>query len=349
MNTCNINKKNILDFDLAELREVVSEYEEKPFRANQLFEWISKGVVDYSEMRNLPKSLIDKLIDSGYYVGLPEIVRSQESRDGTVKCLFRFRDGAEVESVFMKYDYGNSICISSQVGCRMGCSFCASTMDGLERNLTGGEMLGEVLAMRNHTGEDIGHVVVMGMGEPFDNYEELSRFINLIHDPKGYNLGLRNITVSTCGIIPGIRRFAEDFPQVNLAVSLHATNQEMREKTMPVAKKYRYDELMQACREYTEKTSRRITFEYALIDGVNDSAECAEELASNLRGMLSHVNLIPLNEVKGRDYKKAHAENVKRFKELLEKRGVAVTVRRTLGSDIDAACGQLRRNITVQE
>ena len=344
MNTCNINKKNILDFDLAELREVVSEFEEKPFRANQLFEWISKGVVDYSEMRNLPKSLIDKLIDSGYYVGLPEIVRSQESRDGTVKCLFRFRDGAEVESVFMKYDYGNSICISSQVGCRMGCSFCASTMDGFERNLTGGEMLGEVLAMRNHTGEDIGHVVVMGMGEPLDNYDELSKLIRLIHNPKGYNLGLRNITVSTCGIIPGMQKFADDFPQVNLAVSLHAPNQELREKTMPVAKKYTYKDLIQACREYTYKTSRRITFEYALIDGVNDSKNCAEELASNLKGMLAHVNLIPLNEVEGRSYRQASGDNVKRFKDILEKKGVAVTVRRTLGSDIDAACGQLKRN-----
>ncbi|MBQ6623554.1 MAG: radical SAM protein, partial [Mogibacterium sp.] len=212
MNTCNINKKNILDFDLAELREVVSEFEEKPFRANQLFDWISKGVVDYSEMRNLPQSLIEKLVDCGYYLGLPEIISSQQSKDGTIKCLFRFDDGAEVESVFMKYNYGNSICISSQVGCRMGCTFCASTMDGLERNLTGGEMLGEVLAMSNHTGENIGHVVVMGMGEPLDNYDELSRFIKLIHNPKGYNLGLRNITVSTCGIIPAMRNFAEDFP-----------------------------------------------------------------------------------------------------------------------------------------
>ena len=348
MNTCNINKKNILDFDLAELREVVSEFEEKPFRANQLFDWISKGVVDYSEMRNLPQSLIEKLVDCGYYLGLPEIISSQQSKDGTIKCLFRFDDGAEVESVFMKYNYGNSICISSQVGCRMGCTFCASTMDGLERNLTGGEMLGEVLAMSNHTGENIGHVVVMGMGEPLDNYDELSRFIKLIHNPKGYNLGLRNITVSTCGIIPAMRNFAEDFPQVNLAVSLHAPNQELREKTMPVAKKYGYSDLMKACREYTEMTSRRITFEYALIDGVNDSNDCANELALNLKGMLAHVNLIPLNEVEGRAYRQASGDNVKRFKDILEKKGVAVTVRRTLGSDIDAACGQLKRNRRVK-
>ena len=337
-----MDKKNILNYSIKELELLVSDLKQKPFRAKQIFEWLSKGVSSFVEMTNIPASLIAEL-DDNYYIGLPEIAKTQESKDGTVKCLFRFADGAEVESVFMKYSYGNSICISSQVGCRMGCTFCASTMDGLGRNLTGGEMLAEVLAMRNHTGEDIGHIVVMGMGEPFDNYEELSKFINLTHDPRGYNLGLRNITVSTCGIIPMIRRFAEDFPQVNLAVSLHAPNQEMRELTMPVAKKYRYDDLMQVCRKYTEKTSRRITFEYALIDGVNDSEACAGELADNLRGMLAHVNLIPLNEVKGREYKQACADNVKRFRQILEKRGIAVTIRRTLGSDIDAACGQLRR------
>lgn len=226
----------------------------------------------------------------------------------------------------------------------MGCTFCASTMDGLDRSLTGGEMLGQVLAMRNLTGEDIGHVVVMGMGEPFDNYEGLSRFIRLIHDRKGYDLGLRNITVSTCGLVQKIREFAVDFPQVNLAVSLHAPNQELRQRTMPIARKYNYDELMKACREYTELTGRRITFEYAVIDSVNDSPECARELASKLKGWLTHVNLIPLNEVKGREYKTAKGKNVAEFKRILESNGVAVTVRRTLGSDIDAACGQLRRN-----
>ena len=333
---------NILDLSKKELAEAVISLGEKSFRGTQIFEWLSKGVSSFEDMSNISAPLIAKLKED-YYIGIPEIIRSQESKDGTVKCLFRFADGAEVESVFMKYSYGNSICISSQVGCRMGCTFCASTMDGLERNLTGGEMLGEVLAMRNHTGEDIGHVVVMGMGEPLDNYEELSRFINLIHDPKGYNLGLRNITVSTCGLVPQIINFAEDFPQVNLAISLHAPNQELREKTMPVAKKYRYDELLKTCREYTEKTSRRITFEYAVIDGVNDSAKCAEELASKLKGWLTHVNLIPLNEVEGRDYRKASDQNVHRFKDILEKQGVNATIRRTLGSDIDAACGQLRR------
>lgn len=336
--------KNIRDLLPGELEELVTGLGEKKFRAKQIYGWLAKGVTSFEGMPNVPLRLRGALKDAGWSAALPEAVRVQKSKDGTVKCLFRFADGSEIESVFMKYAYGNSICISSQCGCRMGCSFCASTMDGLERSLSGGEMLGQVLAMRELTGEDIGHVVIMGMGEPFDNYEEVVRFIRLINSRDGYDLGLRNITVSTCGLIPGIKRFAEDVPQVNLAVSLHAPNQKLRERTMPVAKRYPYDELMTACREYTEKTGRRITFEYALIDGVNDSVECAQELASRLSGWLSHVNLIPLNEVEGRAYRKAQPDNVRRFKEILERSGVAATVRRTLGSDIDAACGQLRRN-----
>ena len=336
------HRENILDLLPEELETAVSELGEKKFRASQIFGWLAKGVVCFDDMKNIPAVLRAGLAER-YYIGIPEAVRRQESKDGTVKCLFEFADGTQVESVFMNYEYGNSICISSQSGCRMGCTFCASTMDGLDRSLSGGEMLAQVLAMRNLTGEDIGHVVVMGMGEPFDNYIQLSRFIRLIHDRKGYDLGLRNITVSTCGIIPKIREFAVDFPQVNLAVSLHAPNQKLREKTMPVARKYGYEDLLRACREYTEITGRRITFEYAVIDGVNDSTECAEELASKLKGWLSHVNLIPLNEVRGREYKTANGKSVASFKKILEKNGVAVTVRRTLGSDIDAACGQLRR------
>ena len=333
---------DILNIELPGLETIVTDFGEKKFRAAQVFGWLAKGAASFDEMTNVPKALREKLAED-HYIGLPEVVRKQESKDGTVKCLFRFSDGTEVESVFMRYEYGNSICISSQCGCRMGCSFCASTMDGLARGLTGGEMLGQVLAMRKLTGSDIGHVVIMGMGEPFDNYEEVSRFIRLIHDSRGYGLGLRNITVSTCGIIPKIKEFANDFPQVNLAVSLHAPNQQIRQKSMPVAKKYGYDELMRACREYTEITGRRITFEYAVIDGLNDSAACAEELAGRLKGWLTHVNLIPLNEVEGRNYRTANGRSVKRFKDILEKNGVAVTVRRTLGNDIDAACGQLRR------
>ena len=336
-------KENILDLLPAQLEPVITGMGEKKFRATQVFGWLAKGVTDFDDMKNVPGPLRAALQES-FYIGMPEAEMVQKSKDGTVKCLFRFDDGTRVESVFMKYGYGNSICISSQSGCRMGCTFCASTMDGLDRSLSGGEMLAQVLAMRNLTGEDIGHVVVMGMGEPFDNYDGLSAFIRLIHEEKGYGLGLRNITVSTCGLIPKIREFAVDFPQVNLAVSLHAPNQELRERTMPVARRYGYDDLMRACREYTELTGRRVTFEYAVIDGVNDSAACANELASRLKGWLTHVNLIPLNEVKGREYKTANGKSVAAFKQILENNGVAVTVRRTLGSDIDAACGQLRRS-----
>ena len=338
--------KNILNFDLADLRGVVSECGDKPYRGEQVFSWLAKGVRSFEDMGNVPADLRTRLA-SEYYIGLPKVIARSDSKDGTVKCLYEFADGAEVESVFMKYSYGNSVCISSQAGCRMGCSFCASTIDGLERNLTRGEMLAEILEMRNQVGEDIGHVVVMGMGEPFDNYGELIAFLRLVHDEKGYNLGLRNITVSTCGLIPEIRRFAEDMPQVNLAVSLHAPNQELRERIMPIAKKYSYDDLLNACREYTDKTSRRITFEYALMDEVNDTTECAEELAARLKGMLAHVNLIPLNEVSGRQYKKSKADNVHKFQDILEQNGIAVSVRRTLGADIDAACGQLRQRSDI--
>jgi len=334
--------KNILDAELKELEIIITDMGEKRFRAKQVFGWLARGVTDFDEMTNVPASLRSALREE-YYIGQPRAVREQVSAaDGTRKCLLEFRDGVRVEAVFMKYSYGNSVCISSQAGCRMGCRFCASTLDGKQRDLTGGEMLGEVLAMRRISGEDIGHIVIMGMGEPFDNYDEVSRFIRLINASDGVDLGLRNITVSTCGIVPGIERFAEDFPQVNLAVSLHAPNDDIRRKTMPVANAYPYDELMIACRAYTEKTRRRITFEYALIRGVNDSMRDAEELAGRLRGWLTHVNLIPLNEVKGRDYKKSEGANIASFKKLLENKGVAVTVRRTLGSDIDAACGQLR-------
>ena len=339
-----VTGKNILDLTPDELEILVTENGEKKFRAKQIFGWLAKGAESFYDMHNVPTRLLVSLAEEGWHIDIPEAEEEQRSADGTVKCLFRFCDGAGIESVFMKYGYGNSICISSQVGCRMGCSFCASTMDGLARNLTGGEMLGQVLAMRNLTGEDIGHVVIMGMGEPFDNYDEVIRFIRLINDRDGFDLGLRNITVSTCGLIPGIRKFAEDAPQANLAVSLHAPNQQIRERIMPVARKYGYDKLMEACRDHAEKTGRRVTFEYALIDGVNDSEECARELAGRLSGWLAHANLIPMNEGSGRDYRKTQPDNVRRFKEVLERRGVAVTVRRTRGSDIDAACGQLRRN-----
>lgn len=335
-------KINILNANPDDLAGIVRSLGDKPFRAKQIFGWLHKGVESFDEMTNVPAKLREKLADQ-YYIGLPEVVIDQQSKtDGTRKCLYEFADGARVESVFTKYSYGNSICISSQVGCRMGCSFCASTIQGLERNLTAGEMLGQVLKMRNLTGEDIGHIVVMGMGEPFDNYDNLTDFIRLINSPAGYGLGMRNITVSTCGIIPMIERFGNEFPQVNLAVSLHASNAERRCNLMPVARAYEYEDLMNACREYTSKTGRRITFEYSLIDGVNDSVETARELARHLKGWQTHVNLIPLNKVTERDYDAAKTDNIQAFKNVLESYNIAVTVRRTLGADIDAACGQLR-------
>lgn len=336
------SKLNIADYDPDELAGVVSSCGDKRFRAKQIFGWLSKGVESFDEMTNIPAKLRTALAER-YYIGLPEDILVQESKqDGTRKCLFEFRDGARVESVFMKYNYGNSICISSQVGCRMGCTFCASTRNGLERSLTGGEMLAQVLKMRNITREDIGHVVIMGIGEPFDNYDNISKFIRLINSKQGYNLGMRNITVSTCGLIPFIEKFGEDFPQVNLAVSLHAPNDEIRCQTMPVARSFEYSELMVACRKYTEATKRRITFEYALIDGVNDETKHARELASHLKGWLTHVNLIPLNEVEGTGYRTSLKTNVRDFASILEEQGIAVSVRRTLGTDVDAACGQLR-------
>lgn len=336
------SKINIMDLTMSEITEVVTSFGEKRFRGNQVFEWLHRGTFSFEEMNNIPKSLRQKLNEK-YCVKIPTVLKEQTSKsDDTRKCLFEFDNTSRVESVFMKYIYGNSICISSQVGCRMGCRFCASTAKGLERNLTAGEMLAQVLMMRKITGEDIRHVVIMGIGEPFDNYDAVSHFINLINDEHGYNLGMRNITVSTCGIVPLIERFGHDFPQVNLAISLHASNGELRKKIMPIANRYGYGELLRACRRYTESTRRRITFEYALINGVNDTSTCAEELADNLRGCLTHVNLIRLNDVDGTGYRGTEKSNILKFKEILEKSGVAVTVRRTLGTDIDAACGQLR-------
>ena len=257
---------NILDLELKELENIIVGAGFPKYRAGQIFGWLGKGVADYSEMTNIPSKMAEALTDAGITARLPQVVKTQRSStDGTVKCLMEMEDGAKVETVFMKYKYGNSICISSQAGCRMGCVFCASVMNGLERDLTSGEMYGQVLAMERATGERISHVVVMGTGEPFDNYENLSGFIRIINDPKGKNLGMRNITVSTCGLVPVIDRFGDDFPQVNLAISLHAADAMERSEIMPVNRAYPLDELIDACRRYTEKTGRRITFEYTLI------------------------------------------------------------------------------------
>ncbi len=334
---------NILDLESKELEGLLTDMGFPKYRAGQIFGWCAKGCTDFDEMKNIPGSMKDRLRDEEVLAILPKVTKSQLSKsDGTRKCLMTMEDGRSVEAVFMKYKYGNSICISSQAGCRMGCRFCASGMNGLERDLTAGEMYGEILAMEKETGEKISHVVVMGTGEPLDNYDNLVRFIHILNDPKGKNLGMRNITVSTCGLVPMIDQFGDDLPQVNLAISLHGVTDEERSAIMPVNNAYPIAELLKAARSYTEKTGRRITFEFTLIKGVNDDDETAHKLAGLLHGMLCHVNLIPLNEVKEKEFKSALRDRALAFRDILESRGIPTTVRRELGSDIDAACGQLR-------
>lgn len=332
---------NLLDLQLNQLEELVVSLGAPKFRGKQIFGWIAKGVDTFDEMTNVPKGLLEAL-GQRVEIFYPQVEKMQESKDGTKKFLFSLKDGNCIESVFMKYKYGNSLCVSSQAGCRMGCSFCASTIDGLNRNLTSGEILGQFLAAEKATGEKISHIVVMGTGEPFDNYENIKAFIETINHKDGINLGMRNITISTCGLVPGIERFGDDFPQVNLAISLHSAIDNVRSQMMPINKKYDIETLLQACRGYVAKTNRRITFEYTLVRDVNDSKEDALILASKLKGLNCHVNLIPLNEVKETGLKTTPRENALRFQQVLTEKGIQVTIRRELGDDIDGACGQLR-------
>lgn len=332
-----------------EMIEIAKEYGEKPFRGRQLFEWIhKKRVEEFTDITNLPKKFIGDLSDR-YQISGVSVVKKQVSKNSdTAKYLFSLSDGNLVESVWMKYHHGNSVCISSQVGCRMGCTFCASTLTGLTRNLTAGEMLSQIYEIQRETKERVSNVIVMGMGEPLDNYENLIRFIRLLSDDRGINISQRNITVSTCGLVDRIRRLMEEKLQITLAISLHAPNDEIRRKTMPVAKKYSIDEIFSVCREYIRNTGRRITFEYSMIDGVNDGKAHALELARRCRGMNCHINLIPLNDVKERKCHRSTEENIRDFKIILEKNRINVTIRREMGSDIDAACGQLRNNFMEQ-
>lgn len=335
-------KINLRDLQLAELEDLVRSLGQPAFRAKQIFSWIYKGVTCFDEMTNVPRTLREALAQR-CRIGRLEILQVQRSKsDGTRKYLFGLADGSAIESVFMQYKYGNSICVSSQAGCRMGCRFCASTRNGLERNLTPGEMVSQLMEAEADTGQRIGHIVVMGTGEPFDNYENLAAFLRIAGDKNGLNLSMRNITVSTCGLVPVMARFAEEFPQVNLAVSLHGTTDEIRGAMMPVNKRYPLKVLIPACRDYTKKTSRRITFEYTMVSGVNDSGADASRLAGLLRGMLCHVNLIPLNKVAESGFDTVSRQRAGEFCRLLEQRGIPATVRRELGADIDAACGQLR-------
>lgn len=335
---------NLRNLEYKEVEGLIRSIGEPAFRAKQIFSWIYKGVTSFDEMNNVPKNLRERLSEIAYIGRIKPIEVQKSKTDGTRKYLFELEDGNRIESVFMKYKYGNSICVSSQAGCRMGCRFCASTRNGLERNLTSGEILSQLMEAELDTGEKIGHIVVMGTGEPFDNYDNLSKFIRIVNDKQGINLGMRNITVSTCGVVPIIKKFAKDFPQVNLAISLHGTTNEIRGKMMPVNKSYPLEVLISACKEYTNETGRRITFEYTLVNGVNDSNQDADRLCSLLKNMLCHVNLIPLNRVAETGFDTVSREKALIFQEILEKRGIPATVRRELGADIDAACGQLRLN-----
>ena len=344
MRYSNNDREDIKSLTLSELKEQMESMGEKPFRAKQMYEWMHKKLVtEYEEMTNIPAALADKCRERYSYTVL-ETVRVQESKaDGTKKYLFKLADGNMVESIWMRYKHGNSVCISSQVGCRMGCRFCASTLDGLERNLLPSEMLEQVYSIIRHTGERVSNVVVMGSGEPMDNYDNLLRFIELLTDENGLHISQRNITVSTCGIVPGIRSLAERKLQITLAISLHAATDDKRRQLMPIARTYPLKELLEACAYYFEQTGRRITFEYSLVKGVNDTDEDAGKLAALIGHLNCHVNLIPVNPIKERDYVRTERRAVEAFKNSLEKYEIGVTIRRGVGRDIDGACGQLRR------
>lgn len=342
-------KTDIKSMDMDELRNEVEKLGEKPFRAKQLYEWMHvKLARDYDEMTNIPKRLREKLMTGEYeYIALKEAAVQTSRIDGTKKYLFELSDGNFVESVWMKYHHGNSVCISSQVGCRMGCRFCASTLDGLERNLTPSEMLDQIYAISRSTGERVSNVVVMGTGEPLDNFDNLLKFIRMITDENGLNISQRNITVSTCGIVENMKRLADENLQITLALSLHGATQEKRQALMPIAGRYDINEVVDACRYYFDKTGRRVTFEYSLVGGVNDTVEDAGNLCRLAEGLNCHVNLIPVNPIKERGYTESGRSEVLNFQKRLAKGHVNATIRREMGRDIDGACGQLRRRYSI--
>ena len=337
---------NLKSQTLPELTATLKELGQPAFRGKQVYTWLHKGVRSYEEMSNLPQSLRASLAEK-YPICPPEVVRKQESKkDRTIKYLWRLSDGNCVETVLMRYHYGNTVCISTEVGCRMGCAFCASTIGGLVRKLEPYEMLDEVLFTQIDSGLPISHIVLMGIGEPLDNFENVMRFLELVNSPEGMNISMRHISLSTCGLVPKIDELAKKKLQISLAISLHGSNDEIRNKIMPVNKAYPIDQLLDACRRYYDETSRRIHFEYAMIDGVNDSEANARELLKRLKGLGAHVNLIPLNHVEESPLKPSSRAAVAKFQKILEEGGVTATVRRTLGGDIDASCGQLRRKYT---
>ena len=345
------NKIDIKSFNLEELTAFIVENGEKAFRAKQVYQWLHVKQVDaFDEMTNLSKAFREKLEQRCYITDLHQEAVQISKIDGTRKYLFLLEDGNVIESVLMRYKHGNSVCISSQVGCRMGCRFCASTLDGLVRGLKPSEMLDQIYKIGKDIGERISNVVVMGTGEPMDNFDNLLKFIELLTDENGLNISQRNLTVSTCGIVPRMRELADRQLSITLALSLHASNQQKRLELMPVANKYEIHEVIEACRYYFDKTGRRVTFEYSLVGGVNDTDEDAKELSQLIHGMNCHVNLIPVNPIKERDYVQSNAAVIAAFKNKLEKNGINVTIRREMGRDIDGACGQLRkRYITSKE
>ena len=335
--------KNIKDYDLKELKEELTKIGEKPFRAEQIFKWLyQEKVKEFGEMTNLSLELRKKL-EENYTICNYKILKKQESKDGTIKYLFDVLDGNAIETVLMSYHHGYSICLSTQIGCKMGCKFCASTGINFVRDLTSGEIVEQILAVEQDTGVRISNVVFMGIGEPLNNYNNVINAIKTINNPKGLNIGARHISISTSGLVPRIYKLAEENIQCTLSISLHATNDEKRSSMMPINNAFNIAELMEACKYYIEKTHRRISFEYALAKDNNDNLEDAKELVKLLKGMLCHVNLIPINKIENGQYTKSSNENIMKFRDYLNDHGIVATIRRELGSDIDAACGQLRR------
>ncbi len=342
-------KIDIKSMDIPEIKEYLKSIGEPAYRGEQIFNWLHQGVKSFDDMTNIPKSLRERLEADCYIAGVEIEQRLVSKIDGTVKYLYRLSDGEYIESVFMQYKHGYTVCISTQVGCRMGCSFCASGLNGLSRNLTASEMLSQVITAGLDNNVRISNVVMMGMGEPLDNFENSVKFLQLVSHEKGLNIGLRHISLSTSGVVTGIYKLAELGLPITLSVSLHAPNDNIRSSMMRVNNSWNIDKLLKACRDYQAVTGRRISFEYAMISGVNDSKECADELVKRLKGIMSHINLIPANPVKENDFKKADNNTVKKFADYINSKGITATVRRTLGADIEASCGQLRRKNIEKE
>ncbi len=336
-------KRDLLSLTLMEIEEFLIDMDEKRFRGEQIFQWVNKGVKDFDEMTNLSKPLREKLKNHTYITNIKTKEKLVSNIDGTIKYLFLLEDSNIIEGVVMRYHYGLTACISTQVGCAMSCTFCASTLKGLVRNLRAGEMVDQVLTMQKDMGEEISNIVLMGIGEPLNNFDETIKFIKIVNNENGLNIGSRRITISTSGLVPQIKALADLQIPINLAISLHAPNDELRKQIMPVTKKYSIKELIESCKYYIDKTGRRVSFEYVLIEGINDRDFHAKELSNLLKGMLCYVNLIPVNTIKEKGYKRPDREDIRRFRQILQEFGIDATIRREIGTDINAACGQLRR------